>query len=108
MGNDTGEIFYGAEISRKDYENLFDDKWNYKKELEEKYPTIEAYEPYETEEYYILISESFNRSFNGGTRLKKAALIVKPGWNMDLIKYFEENNIKIIQEVGWYLVGHYD
>ena len=104
MGEDTAELFFGAEI--KDYDdgefrNVDDETERKIKEM-----GIEVNCPYETEEQYIMISESLKRVNNGGMGVGKE-LIPKREWVEKIVEALKMLGVTGV-EPEYILVGHYD
>lgn len=116
MGDCVGDFFYGMELKPSDGKKF---RSNYVKNPEtNKYETVPAehviesdtvkmYEPYETEQFYLIIKPTKKSAYNGGDFMGET--IVTPSeylineFNAVLAKFGIEP-----KQIGWHLVGHYN
>jgi hypothetical protein len=116
MGDCVGVLFYGMELKPSDgkkFRSIYgkNPETNKYETVAAEYviegDTIKMYDPYETEQYYLIIKPSKKGSYNGGTFIGEN--IVNPSeslineFNAVLAKFGIEP-----KQIGWHLVGHYN
>lgn len=118
MGSDVGELFYGVELTKEQFNKLWNEvfytgadaaecKWG-----EEKDPKslLRLNNPYETMNYYLVVRASEQDSENGGTLLGKH-IATDPKWDQLITEcLWKDRTINTLQadkKTGWHLVGHY-
>lgn len=114
MGNDVGELRYGTEISEEIFQKFINDENDYElnKEIQEKHPKIDLYNPYETSNYLIIHKDVNKKEFtvyNHAEFLGKNIVSNSEKWDKEIKKFCNEFNIPFDSEIcGWFLIGRYD
>lgn len=122
MGDQVGEIFYGILISDTDFDRIFREINEGKGDSESTVALgngCELFNPYETEDFHIIVEESRKATYNQGRPLSADDVTVKPEWMKKiqdtLVKFnvsgqAQEEHLtgKDKPEPGWWLVGHYN
>lgn len=118
MGDCVGTLAYGLTISKKKYDQIYNvlyeerpAMWNGKllgynsyHEKDEK-SSVTLDQPYETEDYLVIIRDSRQSAFNG---VDKVNVEVKPEWDLQLSDFCATYGIKTKDKPSWLLAGHYN
>lgn len=107
MGDNAGQLFFGAKISRKDFNHLSKTIFIRNEDYSEANPNslLTLDNPYETEDYYLVVRDSERSTYNGGKSLG-LRIDADPRWETALNEFIGEHNLKV-ESIGWHLVGHY-
>jgi hypothetical protein len=132
MGDQVAEISYGVMLKEDDYKKLqsvlYEEKeskpykcWTlndkgksvkitttdkYLGEKDEKF-LLTLEQPYETEDYLLVVRESQQCSFNGTNILKDFNSFNYSEWDKKLNQFILEHKITPETKIGWMLTAHY-
>lgn len=132
MGDQVAELTYGVMLSEADYKKIesilyeereskssyqcqsyVNGKWvtetHINKSLYEKdeKSLLILEQPYETEDYLLIVRKSRQSSFNGTEPVKDFNFLDYNLWNTELNKFIIENNLNPETLIGWLLTAHY-
>lgn len=116
MGDCVGELVYGLNISDEQYKNLlqhqelldssddygFGPYFNHDKEV---FP----YQPYETDTYLIIVRKSIQVTADSSIKVKSIDEAQVRQWYAMIKDFCVKYNVEVMDdEIGWYLLGHYN
>lgn len=117
MGDQVAEISYGVTLSESDYGKLFDELFekvqkpgqHWTSAVEKNKESFLAVEqPYETEDYLLVVRSSQQSAFNGTVTLDKLADdSTTAGWAETIKNFLKERGIEPESDCGWMLTAHY-
>lgn len=117
MGDQVAEISYGVTLNEGDYNKLSDElfetvqrpgeTWSSSVEKDKQsFLTIE--QPYETEDYLLVVRTSQQSSYNGTVILDKLADdSTTANWSETIKNFLKERGIEPESDCGWMLTAHY-